>query len=144
MKVSFLEKGNKKGMNIMNYVFRLTKGQDLKKEMVNYVKQKNIKAGIVKCGVGCVYEAKIRLADGHTILHKQEQHEIVSLMGTVSINGVHIHIALSDKDGHTIGGHLVDGCLVNTTAEICLEELENYTFTREFDKNTGYDELVIK
>ena len=80
----------------MNYVFRLTKGQDLKKEMVNYVKQKNIKAGIVKCGVGCVYEAKIRLADGHTI-----------------------------------GGYLV-------------EELENYTFTREFDKNTGYDELVIK
>lgn len=128
----------------MDYVFRLVKGQDLKKEIVNFVNKNNIEAGIVKCAVGCVYEAKIRLANGKDILHKKEDYEIVSLMGTVSKNGVHLHISLSDKNGNTVGGHLVDGCLVNTTAEICIEELKNYIFTRELDENTGWNELVIK
>ena len=127
----------------MNYVFRLKKGQDLKKEIINFVNENNIEAGIVKCGVGCVYEAKFRLADGESVMHKQDNYEIVSLMGTVSKNGCHIHISLGDKDGNVIGGHLVDGCLVNTTAEVCIEELNEYKFTREFDDNTGYKELVI-
>lgn len=65
-------------------------------------------------------------------------------MGTVSINGCHIHISLGDKDGSVIGGHLVEGCLVNTTAEICIEELNEYKFTRELDENTGYKELIVE
>lgn len=64
-------------------------------------------------------------------------------MGTVSKDGCHIHISLGSQDGGVIGGHLVDGCLVNTTAEICIEELRDYSFTREFDENTGYKELVV-
>ena len=128
----------------MNYVFRLKKGQDLKKEIVEFCKKLNIEAGIIKCGVGCVYEAKFRLADGKSIMHKKDNYEIVSLIGTVSMNGCHIHIALSGLDGLTIGGHLVEGTLVNTTVEICIEALDNYVFNREFDEDTGYKELVIK
>ena len=115
----------------MNYVFRLKKGQDLKKEIINFVNKQDIEAGIVKCGVGCVYEAKFRLADGESIMHKKDNYEIVSLMGTVSKNGCHIHISLAGQDGCVIGGHLVDGCLVNTTAEISIEELTDYKFTRK-------------
>ena len=33
----------------MNYVFRLKKGQDLKKEIVKFAKDNNIEAGIIKC-----------------------------------------------------------------------------------------------
>lgn len=128
----------------MNYVFRLKKGQDLKQEIINFVNEHDIDAGIVKCCVGCVYEAKFRLADGESIMHKKDNYEIVSLIGTVSKNGCHIHISLAGQDGTTIGGHLVDGTLVNTTAEICIEEISDYIFTREFDENTGYKELVIK
>ena len=128
----------------MNHVFRLFKGQDLKVEINKYVKEHNIEAGIVKCGVGCVYEAKFRLADGESIFSKKENYEIVSLMGTVSKNGCHIHISLADNLGNVIGGHLVDGCLINTTCEVCIEELDEYKFNREFDENTGYKELVIK
>ena len=84
----------------------------------------------------------MRCADGTTIQHLREPMEIVSCMGTVSANGSHLHISLSREDLSTIGGHLVEGCLVNTTAEIVLMELP-YRFTREFDPETGYDELVI-
>ena len=45
--------------------------------------------------------------------------------------------------GKTIGGHLSDGCIINTTAEIILNELEENTFTREYDESTGYKEIVM-
>ena len=69
--------------------------------------------------------------------------EIVSITGTLSEDGVHIHISVSDEYGNTIGGHLKDGCIVNTTAEIVLNIFDNIKFKREFDDKTGYDELVI-
>ena len=40
-------------------------------------------------------------------------------------------------------GHLKDGCIVNTTAEIVLNIFDNIKFKREYDENTGYDELII-
>ena len=127
----------------MNYVFRLRKGQDLKKEIVNFVNEKNIEAGIIKCSVGCVYEARFRLADGETIMHKKGNYEIVSIMGTVSKNGCHIHISFASLDGSVIGGHLTEGTLINTTAEICIESFDNLKFIREYDDSTGYKELII-
>ena len=127
----------------MNYVIRLTKGQDLKEEINKFVKKNNIEAGIIKCAVGCLYEAHFRLAEGNDYFHKKENFEIVSIMGTVSKNGSHIHISLSDNKGNTVGGHLKEGCLVDTTAEICIESFNNYIFDRQYDENTGYKELVI-
>ena len=127
----------------MNHMIRLTKGKDLKKEINEFVFEKNIKAGIIKCAVGCLYEACFRLAEGKEILHSKESYEIVSIVGTVSINGCHIHISLADKNGNVIGGHLKEGCLVDTTAEICIEAFDNYSFDRVFDNNTAYKELVI-
>ena len=122
----------------MNYVFRLTKGQDLRNEIQNFVNTHNIKAAIVKCAVGCLYEAHIRLASAENTLYKKEPFEIVSLIGTISVNECHMHISLADKNGAVIGGHLKEGCLVGSTAEICIEELDNYILTREFDETTGY------
>ena len=128
----------------MNYVIRLTKGQDLKKEIIKFVEENNIEAGIIKCAVGCVYEANFRLAEAKECFHKKGYFEIVSVMGTVSINGCHIHISVADNKGKTIGGHLKEGCLVDTTAEICIESFNNYKFDRQFDENTGWKELVIE
>ena len=123
--------------------FRLTKGMDLKKEIEKYTMDNKI-SGIILCCVGSLDKLVIRLADGKTILEKEDNFEIVSTTGTLSPDGVHIHISVSDNKGNTIGGHLKDGCIVNTTAEVCLLTFENIKFNREFDKATGYDELVIK
>jgi len=43
--------------------------------------------------------------------------EITSLMGTLAAGG-HLHISLSDADGHVIGGHLVGDDVIHTTAEV--------------------------
>ena len=86
----------------------------------------------------------MRTADGKTVKTIKKDYEIVSATGTLSIDGCHIHISLSDDELNTIGGHLKDNCLVNVTAEIVLAEFDDYEFTREFDQTTGYKELVIK
>ena len=69
--------------------------------------------------------------------------EIVSAEGTISSNGVHVHIAVSDDEGAVYGGHLMEGCKVHTTAEICIMETE-MVFKRIFDPETGYKELIFE
>lgn len=122
--------------------FRLTKGMDLKQEIEKFVTNNNI-SGVVLCSVGCLNKLRIRLADGNTILEKDGNFEIVSITGTLSPDGVHIHISVSDELGNTIGGHLKDGCIINTTAEVCLLIFDDIKFNREFDESTGYNELVV-
>lgn len=127
----------------MYHCFRLKRGQDLYTEIKKYAEGHHIKAAAVLSGVGCVYRWELRDATGKRVQSKEEHAEILSLMGTVSENGCHLHICLGRDDLSAFGGHLRPGCLVNTTAEIVLAELEGYSFTRELDQETGYDELVI-
>ena len=126
------------------HAFRLTKGMDLKKSIEQYVVDKKIKSGVILSGVGCLYQVCLRTADGKTVKTIKEDYEIVSATGTLSMEGCHIHISLSNINLNTIGGHLKDNCLVNVTAEIVLAEFDEYEFSREFDETTGYKELVIK
>jgi predicted DNA-binding protein with PD1-like motif len=126
----------------MYHSFRLTKGMDLKKEIETYAINNKV-SGIILCSVGCLSKLTIRLADGKSILEKEGMFEIVSVTGTLSEDGVHIHISVSDENGNTIGGHLKDGCIVNTTAEVVLNIFNNIKFKREYDEKTGYNELVI-
>ena len=125
------------------HAFRLTKGMDLLKSIKEYCAEHNIRAGIVLSGVGCVYRAKIRDAGGVEINEIDEDLEIVSICGTVSKNRCHLHVSFSKRDLSVVGGHLVEGCMVNTTCEVVLLEIENYIFEKEHDKSTGYDELKI-
>lgn len=127
----------------MYHCFRLRRGQDLYEEIEKYAKEHHIAAGVVVSAVGCVYRWELRAAKAVHIYSETEHVEIVSLMGTVSENGCHLHASFAKEDLSLIGGHLRPGCLVNTTAEIVLLELEGFSFTRQEDEETGYKELVI-
>ena len=103
--------------------------------------------------MGSLQDVTIRLAnasrfseekdDGTNCIKRYKQRfEIVSLTGTLSRDGVHIHISLSDADGNVIGGHLIDG-VVFTTCEVVLGSALGVDFVREVDQDTGYTELVV-
>jgi len=126
------------------YAKRLIEGMDIKKEIERLVMEEGIKAGVVLSSVGCVSKARLRLADGETIKELDENLEILSINGTLSEAGVHLHISYGDLEGDACGGHLVEGNTVNTTCELVIGGFEGYKFTRKPDEKTGYDELVIE
>ena len=70
--------------------------------------------------------------------------EIVSIMGTISKDGVHIHISFADNTGKVVGGHLTEGCIINTTCEVSIIKSDKYKLSREYDEETCYKELVIE
>ena len=123
---------------------RLKPGADLKKEIEAYAKAHNIQAGWIATCVGSLTQYNIRFANQPQGTTGEGHFEIVSLTGTVSVNGSHIHISVSDSTGKTIGGHLLEGNVIYTTAEVVLQEDDGYSFTRENDGSTPWEELQIK
>src|SRR5688572_9198711 len=126
------------------FVFRLQPHQDLKKQIFQVVQEKNISAGVVVSGVGSLEQYHLRFANQPAGTLQPGFHEILSLTGTVSVNGLHLHMAVADASGKVTGGHLLDGNLIYTTAEITLAIFRDIVFTREHDPAYGYPELVIQ
>jgi predicted DNA-binding protein with PD1-like motif len=122
---------------------RLKRGSDLKETIEKICIDNNVDTAVILSGVGCLYQIRIRLAKAEGFLEDRNDYEIVSLNGTVSKGQAHIHIALSDETGKTIGGHLSEGCLVNTTCELVMGVLEEYSSERQYDQETGYDEICF-
>lgn len=123
-------------------VKRLTRGDDLKKELEKIVVEGSIKAGVILSSVGCVSVGRFRVADGERIKKMSEPLEILSLQGTLGKDGLHLHISYGDIGGRAYGGHLVEGNIINTTCELVVGVLQ-LAFNREFDENTRYKELVV-
>lgn len=130
--------------NIATHVFRLKPGQDLKAEIQKLVNEKQIKAGWISTCVGSLTNYNIRFANQPNGSEGSGHFEIVSLTGTVSVNGSHLHISISDSTGKTTGGHLMDGCIVYTTAEIVILSSNELVFKREKDETTGWQELLVE
>ena len=128
----------------MEHAFRLKPGDDLKKSITQYVTINNIKAGWIATCVGSLTTYVIRFANQPGATTGKGYFEIISLTGTLSSSGSHIHISIADTSGKTIGGHLADGCIVYTTAEIVIQQSSKYVFTREKDGTTEWEELQIK
>ena len=128
---------------INTYAFRLFPGQDLRKEIEEVVNYHGIHAGWIVAAVGSLTEYNLRFANQTAGSQASGFFEIVSLSGTLSIDGCHLHMAISDPSGQTIGGHLLEGCIIYTTAELVIASTNKYAFTRENDGSTPWKELQI-
>ncbi|WP_426061366.1 PPC domain-containing DNA-binding protein [Hymenobacter sp. B1770] len=128
---------------LKTYALRLRSGDDLRQQLTAFVQTNHIRAGALLTCVGSLTVTTLRLANHEGPTVYRGHFEIVSLVGTLSTNGSHLHLAVSDSTGRTIGGHLLDGCVVYTTAEIVLGELPALEFKREADPAFGYRELVV-
>ncbi len=126
------------------HAIRLTPGQDLKKSIVELCLQKNIGAACIISAVGSLQQLHLRLANSSGQFKKIEKFEILSLNGTVSKAGVHLHMAVANEKGDVHGGHLLDDNIVFTTCELVLIEIEQMFFKRAEDPITGFKELKIE
>ncbi len=129
---------------MQTFTFRLKAGQDLFDQIEAIVAEKNIEAGCVLSAVGSLTHATLRLANREYFSEYDGHFEIVSMTGTVSVHGSHLHISISDGDGKTIGGHLVSGCKIYTTAEMVLAIFDDVVYKREYAEDSGYEELTVK
>jgi predicted DNA-binding protein with PD1-like motif len=125
------------------YALRLGPGEDLRVALQKFTAEKKLEAACVVTCVGSLQKTTLRLADQDHHTTFEGKREIVSLVGTLSVPGSHLHLSVSDSTGVTLGGHLVEGCLVYTTAEIVIGILPAYRFTREPDPKSGYQELKV-
>jgi hypothetical protein len=122
---------------------RLKPGDDLRRTLEAWLGEQQEQAGCVISAVGSLSLAQLRLAGASQATAIHGELEIVSLSGTLSPDGIHLHIAIADSSGTVIGGHLCAGSLVRTTAELVIGLLPEWRFRRELDPVTGYTELQI-
>lgn len=100
--------------------------------------------GFVVAGIGSLAHAQLRLAGEPGPTRIEGPLEILTLSGSLSPDGVHLHISLSDATGRVLGGHVCAGCIVLTTAELLIAPLPEGSLGRESDPATGYAELVVR
>ena len=119
-------------------LLRLQPGDDLRLALEAWMGAQQEQAGCVISAVGSLSLAQLRLAGATQATAIRGELEIVSLSGTLSPDGVHLHIAIAGSSGTVIGGHLCAGSLVRTTAELVIGLLPEWQFWRELDPATGY------
>ena len=122
---------------------RLRPGADLRRALEGWMGEQEEKAGCVISAVGSLSVAQLRFAGATEATVIRGDLEILSLAGTLSPDGAHLHLAVADSRGAVIGGHLCVGSLVRTTAELVIGLLPEWQFSRKLDLATGYAELRI-
>ena len=122
---------------------RLKPGDDLRRVLEAWMGQQQEQAGCVISAVGSLSLAQLRFAGAAEASTISGDLEILSLAGTLSADGAHLHITIADSTGSVIGGHLCHGSLVRTTAELVLGLLPQWRFRRVLDPATGCAELQI-
>jgi predicted DNA-binding protein with PD1-like motif len=122
---------------------RLHPGDDLRASVVAALLASGHEAGFVLQGICSLNVAQLRYAGAAQPEALRGDLEILTLAGSVSADGAHLHMAVSDAQGRVLGGHVCAGCVVRTTAELLLALLPGQRFTRELDPRTGYPELKI-
>jgi predicted DNA-binding protein with PD1-like motif len=123
---------------------RLPPGADLRLALEAWMGEQQEQAGCLISAVGSLSLVQLRLAGATEATAIHGELEILSLSGTLSPDGSHLHIAVAGSSGEVIGGHLCAGSLVRTTAELVIGLLPEWQFRRERDPATGYAELQIR
>jgi predicted DNA-binding protein with PD1-like motif len=122
---------------------RLNPGDDVRAAVVAALRDSGHAAGFVLQGIGSLSVAQLRYAGMPEPAELRGDLEILTLAGSVSPDGAHLHMSVSDAQGRVLGGHVGPGCIVRTTAELLLALLPGRRFARAFDPQTGYQELKI-
>ena len=124
--------------------FRLSPEMDLREALEVAMTTRLCRAAFVISGIGSLRHARLRLPGSPEPDALDGDLEILTLAGTISPDGSHLHMSVGDAEGRVSGGHVAYGCVVRTTVEVLLLLLPEWAFTRELDPATGFAELVIR
>ena len=122
---------------------RLAPCTDLRLGLKQLLQEQKEQAGWVLSGIGSLSMAPLRLAGQEELTVLEGELEILTLSGSLSPDGAHLHISVADSQGRVSGGHLAMGATVRTTAEVLVALLPAWFFRREPDPSTGFRELII-
>lgn len=125
------------------YALRLLPQQELLSTLRDFIRLHGLRAAWINGCVGSLSDVALRYAgrEGTTLL--SGKFEVVSLIGTLEQGGEHLHLSVADENGQMTGGHVMEGCLIRTTLELVIGELENLSFNRQPCAFSGYDELIV-
>jgi uncharacterized protein len=123
-------------------LIRLEHGKDMIAEITELARDLGIETGIFRA-IGALSSAELGYYD--QVKHEygkipvEEPVELVSCSGNICIRDgqpfVHAHAVLADREGKTLGGHLMKGCVF--AAEVHLQELSGQSLRRVHDPTTG-------
>lgn len=122
---------------------RLPPGVDLRGELERLAQADPELCGFIVCGIGSLESPVLRFADQDEGIVLSGPQEVITLSGSVSGDGAHLHLVVANAKGLTLGGHLCHGSRVRTTMEIMLLYPEGWQLGRERDTATGHLELTI-
>jgi predicted DNA-binding protein with PD1-like motif len=122
---------------------RIPAGADLRAALESVPALHGVEAAFVIQGIGSLSVACIRYAGKSKLAVLRGDLEILTLGGSLSPDGPHLHISVADAEGRVTGGHMGPGCVVRTTAEVLVALLPGHRFSREHDAATGFKELFV-
>ena len=98
---------------------RLSPDMDLRSALERAIATRLCRAAFVISGIGSLRHARLRLAGMAEPDTFDGDLEILTLAGTVSPDGSHLHMSVANREGRVFGGHVAHGCTVRTTAKYC-------------------------
>ena len=129
----------------MSYLpIRLEPGVDLRRALEQKAGELPNQSAFVVAGIGSLSSVSIRLAAAEQETRLSGPFELISLSGTLSADGAHLHMVIASESGQVMGGHVGYGSLIRNTAELLLVALEGWSLSRAHDAVTGYQELQVQ
>ncbi|WP_394365035.1 PPC domain-containing DNA-binding protein [Paraburkholderia kirstenboschensis] len=91
---------------------RLFPGDDLRVALEDVLRQAKVPAAFVIQGIGSLSVAQFRFAGNEDPTELRDDLEILTLAGSISFDGAHLHMSVADPRGRVFGGHVGRGCTV--------------------------------
>ncbi|WP_269623014.1 PCC domain-containing protein [Prochlorococcus marinus] len=123
---------------------RLSPGDDLKTSVLSFAKNNDCSGHIIGV-IGDLSKAAIQCPGKKSPTIFEEILEVITLIGTISPDKVHLHISFSDGDCKVWGGHLEEGAIIYKGLDLLIGIPNDYNFQRkppQFNKNSFVLEIA--
>jgi len=109
---------------------RLDPGELFLESIQRAIEQEQIRAGVVISGIGSLSICRIHVVNAGyppdllTRVQKYFEYkgsiEVLAVQGIIANGEPHLHITVADEEQNVHGGHVEEGCVVLTMAEIAI------------------------